>query len=418
MLKFVRRFQSTSTLVRSDLPANVTKVVSGSKHLFDLQEYQQQSLQNYFKEDALLFPVETIIAKTKAKDYRFFLEQRNFLKVVDTLEKFEQGMLDRSSADAKNFVLFKRQLYDMYQIQNRSVHEHELYSFKIDRENVRWLYRANDTFNQELQQIDAEDQAYDNSRLKGSIYRRKVLNPTRVKGLGAFAASYGIYSYLPYMAVYIGSTLPIFTAAVAGIYGMLAFSDTNTINVIDIVDSGDHQGKLQITVGVSALSSKKIIADVKDVSSILALDNDNLGNEDIDSNAIKIDKYLDLSTGQQVTQPLLLALPADAYRNKVFIDWIIADKENEGLLADDYNKLLTERFHKGQNIQSNQLAVITPSGSSQLVQSNQDKFIDALIEADKPIVDEKLAELQTLYGKEYLQSLEDVQLYKLYRKHF
>ena len=71
-----------------------------------------------------------------------------------------------------------------------------------------------------------------------------MLNPTRVKGLGAFAASYGIYSYLPYMAVYIGSTLPIFTAAVAGIYGMLAFSDTNTINVIDIVDSGEHQGKL------------------------------------------------------------------------------------------------------------------------------------------------------------------------------
>jgi len=34
------------------------------------------------------------IEKTSLKDYKFFLEQRNFLKVVDTLEKFEEGMLD------------------------------------------------------------------------------------------------------------------------------------------------------------------------------------------------------------------------------------------------------------------------------------------------------------------------------------
>lgn len=122
--------------------------------------------------------------------------------------------------------------------------------------------------------------------MKGSVYRRKVLDPLRLKGLGAFAATYGIYSYLPYLAVYVGSTIPIVTACAAGVYGLLAFSDNNSINAIDLIDSGEHQGKLQITVGVTALSSKKIIADVSNVSSILALDNDNLGETDVDSNAI------------------------------------------------------------------------------------------------------------------------------------
>jgi len=37
------------------------------------------------------------VEKTSMKDYKFFLEQRNFLKVVDTLEKFEEGMLDENS---------------------------------------------------------------------------------------------------------------------------------------------------------------------------------------------------------------------------------------------------------------------------------------------------------------------------------
>jgi len=34
----------------------------------------------------------------------------------------------------------------MYQVSHRSVHEHELYSFAIERENLKWLYRANQGF--------------------------------------------------------------------------------------------------------------------------------------------------------------------------------------------------------------------------------------------------------------------------------
>lgn len=70
---------------------------------------------------------------------------------MDTLEKFQDGMLNKDSDQAKDFVNFKRQLYAMYEVQNRSVHEHELYSFKIDRENIRWVYQANADFIAEVE---------------------------------------------------------------------------------------------------------------------------------------------------------------------------------------------------------------------------------------------------------------------------
>lgn len=42
------------------------------------------------------------------KDFRFFLDQKNFLKVVDTLDKFEAGIIDKGTPYARDFALFKR----------------------------------------------------------------------------------------------------------------------------------------------------------------------------------------------------------------------------------------------------------------------------------------------------------------------
>ena len=64
MLKFTRRFKSSSSLIRADVPASMTRVASKNTHLYEIQEYQNDSLNKYFQEDALLFPVETILEKT------------------------------------------------------------------------------------------------------------------------------------------------------------------------------------------------------------------------------------------------------------------------------------------------------------------------------------------------------------------
>ena len=109
----------------------------------------------------MLFPVQTIIGtthsfsqffieKTASKDFKFFLGHRNFLKVVDTLEKFEQSILDENSKQVKDFAIFKRQLYKMYEIQNRSAWEHERFSFEIERENLTLLKNANENYLNEV----------------------------------------------------------------------------------------------------------------------------------------------------------------------------------------------------------------------------------------------------------------------------
>jgi hypothetical protein len=142
-----------------------------------IQEYQANSLKKYFEEDALLFPIQTIIEKTGQKDFAFFLGQRNFLKVVDTLEKFEAGVLDVNSKEAKEFTLFKTQLYKMYEIQNRSVWEHEQFSFNIEREDLKLLSEAKSSYLKELQTANSIDRLTNLASLKGKVFRRKMLDP-------------------------------------------------------------------------------------------------------------------------------------------------------------------------------------------------------------------------------------------------
>ena len=62
--------------------------------------------------------------------------------------------------------------------------------------------------------------------LKGKVFRRKMLTPRRFKGIASFMTSYGIYSYLPYIAAYTGPTAPILTACIAAFYGMFSFAES------------------------------------------------------------------------------------------------------------------------------------------------------------------------------------------------
>ena len=73
-----------------------------------MQEFDHSALKSYFDQDALLYPIETIIEKIEIRDYRFFLANKNFLKVVDTLEKFQQNVVDLDTQAGRDFMVFKR----------------------------------------------------------------------------------------------------------------------------------------------------------------------------------------------------------------------------------------------------------------------------------------------------------------------
>ena len=51
-----------------------------------------------------------------------------------------------------------------------------------------------------------------------------MLSPRRLKGLGAFGAAFGIYTYLPWLYCYIGTSIPMVAACASVVYGMFAFA--------------------------------------------------------------------------------------------------------------------------------------------------------------------------------------------------
>jgi len=64
-------------------------------------------------------------------------------------------VVNLDSQAGRDFIVFKRQLYQLYEVQNRSVEEHEAYSFQIERENLRWLYNAKQDFTKEMEKSNA-----------------------------------------------------------------------------------------------------------------------------------------------------------------------------------------------------------------------------------------------------------------------
>ena len=85
--------------------------------------------------------------------------------------------MDLDTKEGRDFIVFKRQLYQLYEIQNRNVEEHEAFSFQIERENLKWLYNANQDFNKEMQRVNALEDLNTHYNLKGAIFKNKAMNP-------------------------------------------------------------------------------------------------------------------------------------------------------------------------------------------------------------------------------------------------
>ena len=320
------------------------------------------------------------------------MTQGNFLKVVDTLEKFESNVLDQNSPKARDFVLFKRQLYAMYEVQNRSVSEHELFSFNIERSNLRWLSQANLEYINSLNRVDQMDQLADFKSLgKDQVFKRRLLNPRRLKGVGALASSFYLYSYAPYLAVTLGSTLPVVGALATAVYGLLAFAESQVVNSITLIkDGSENHGRLRITINETIVASSEIIVDPKDIKSVVALGDDDLGEDNKDGNVLYIRRYFDVSTNAWVETERALSLPGDAFRDRQYLEWVISEKEGEGEVADAYNDLLVqlnEAATKSGKIA--QLDLLVARDAVNLLQDT-DAVADAQIRSNDPVVDKTL----------------------------
>jgi len=330
--------------------ARATASDSDSLQVGSILGNTNSSLKEYLDQEELMIPVETIIARTEAKDYRFFLESNNFLKVVDTLEKFQENHVDRLSDSGKEFMLFKASLYQMYEVSNRSGTEHEAYSFRIERSNLRWLYNANLDYCNELVRVNREENMTNHGALNGAVFKQKMLNTDRVRGVGAFAAVAAASSHwMPITLALAGLGVPAATPAVGLaatlFYGMHKLNVSDTVSSITIDDS---TGNLVLDIAHSAVSSRKIMVSPTNVKSVVALGQDNLGADDCESNLIQVTNYTDMKTGEAGLTGQYI-IPAEAHRDKPLMDWILSDNSTvnyESTTDADFNDLMVTNFRK------------------------------------------------------------------------
>ena len=80
------------------------------------------------------------------------------------------------------------------------------------------------------------------------------------------------------------------------------------VNSIEIIKAGEHQGKILVNYCDTPFSQRRIVADVKDIHSVVSLSNDDLGEQDRESNVIAINAYHEESSGNKASEPLILTL--------------------------------------------------------------------------------------------------------------
>lgn len=286
-------------------------------------------------------PVETIVEKTEQRDFSFFLDHGNFFKVVDTLEKFEANFVNKESQDGRDFVLFKRQLYQMYEVKHRSVWEHEQFSMIVERRNLKWLQDANRDFIMEIQRINYLDQMADITKLsKTKVFKRKFLNEDKVRGLVAWGGAAFGYMKLTTLSLMMGKFLP--SAAITGavMYGIMKWNDRNVVQDIELADDG----QFKVRYHASMLRLEEVFCKPQDVFSLVALESDNMGRDDLDGNALTLEKWI--MSGKDYEQPLNLILPADAFRSKQMMEWMMQKKANDEATNDDFHDLMRQRHEK------------------------------------------------------------------------
>ena len=312
-------------------------------------------------------------------------------------------------------MVFKRQLYQLYEIQNRSIDEHEAFSFEIERQNLKWIYNAREDFSKELDRANAVQDLEDHVNLKGAIFKRKILDPNRLTGLGYFGLAGATYAMFPHAALLLGPTLTTSLITAASLGGMFKLSDRNQVNSIRL---GESSGDIEFNVSTSPFTSRSLVANIRDVQGVFSVGNDDLGEDDLECNVIQLSNCLDKSTGQVLANESV-TLPADAYKDVNMLDWVMSIKTNhpnwEDSTQDEFNDLMTEKFQSMSEVgqQAGQVGLMAINSAYMRKASRQ--AIDIQIDRESADVDNNLELMKKIYGEERLNKMTPGEFYNTYQ---
>lgn len=115
-----------------------------------------------------------------------------------------------------------------------------------------------------------------------------------------------------------------------------------------------------------------------------------MGADDSDGNIVKVDRFTD-AAGQHHGEAYF-KLPADAFRNKQYLEWILAPKSEIETTVEDFTDLLNEKL----------------KNTIKVAELNN-------IEVNSAKTTAKLEQLQSQYSAEQLKNMTPSDFLKLYK---
>ena len=101
--------------------------------------------------------------------------------------------------------------------------------------------------------------------------------------------------------------------------GMMGFAESNVINSIHMKQN--HPDMLKVNVATSPLMSKDINVKISDIYSVVDINSNQDSNN---SKAVIVMKHFDKETQKHHEEPLVLALPGDAFKDEIFLEWLLS----------------------------------------------------------------------------------------------
>lgn len=225
----------------------------------------------------------------------------------------------------------------MYEVKNRSVYEHQAYTMKMDRQSLDSLYSVTQNFVHESAMVDRLDQLCDTGALKGKVFQAKMMTPERLQGLVSLTASMVAFKKMTMLSLMLGPVPTVAGIVGCAVYGLGKFNQRDIISAVEMKD-----GKVHLTIQKSPIVSFTATVDADKICSLCTYEaNEHSDRHDDEAHLVEVRNF---EAEGETHEYAIFRLPADALRDSVMMDWILARKGEHESTFDDFNDLMAQKF--------------------------------------------------------------------------
>ena len=132
---------------------------------------------------------------------------------------------------------------------------------------------------------------------------------------------------------------------------------------------------------------------------------------------LSISRYYCKSSAKWIENARALTLPGDAFRDRYFLDWVLADKSGESDLLADFQDLMLKQHEKSVSEGKIGAFDVLAARDNLNLPSQSDAFVEAQLNTDQAQVEKNLNTLASIYGHDQLKNMSDSEVYALYKNH-